>query len=111
MLNNFKISMGKNLSQLFINEQEYGLELFKLWREMVSKNLNIDIKPIHISDDENLDDNIVQLIDMRLEYLNQDGVITELVFNNDSDDDIELFLLKLAYLYDEIYKQECKLND
>ena len=80
------------------------VELFRLWREMISKKLDLDIKPIHISDDINLEDNIVRLIDTQMESLGQDGFIADFTLDND---ELELFLLKLTYLYEEFYKIEC----
>jgi len=107
MLNHIRLSLGNNLAQLFINEQDYMVELFRLWREMISKKLDLDIKPIHISDDKNLEDNIVRLIDTQMESLGQDGFIADLTFDNDNCNELELFLLKLTYLYEEFYKTEC----
>jgi hypothetical protein len=100
MLNHIRLSLGNNLAQLFINEQDYMVELFRLWREMISKKLDLDIKPIHISDDKNLEDNIVRLIDTQMESLGQDGFVADLTFDNDNNDELELFLLKLTYLYE-----------
>jgi len=110
MLNHIRLSLGNNLAQLFINEQDYMVELFRLWREMISKKLDLDIKPIHISDDTNLEDNIVRLIDTQMESLGQDGFIADLTFDTDSDDEITLFLLKLTYLYEEFYELEYKFS-
>ena len=62
MLNNYRISIGKNLADLFVHDQKNTLELFKFYREEMSAYLNIEIEPIHISDDERLKDNIVLLI-------------------------------------------------
>ena len=74
-MNNFRISMGKNLSDLFKNDKEYILELIRLWREMMSVELNYNIEPIEFTYDDTLDNNIVQVIDTRIEtlqYIHQD---------------------------------------
>jgi len=106
MLNNYKISIGKNLADLFINQQEYCLERFKFYREEMSAHLNCDIKPIHISDDERLKDNIVVLI-------NKDDEDEKYIFefNNDLDGELDLLFIKIMYLYKTIYKLENNKND
>jgi len=106
MLNNYRISIGKNLADLFINQQGYCLERFKFYREEMSSHLNYDIKPIHISDDERLKDNIVLLINKNNE---NEKYIFE--FNNDLEGELDLLLIKIMYLYKTIYEEENKLND
>ena len=65
----------------------------------MSAYLNIEIEPIHISDDERLKDNIVLLINK-----NDDFKIYPFEFNK--DDDIELLFIKIMYLYKTIYEEE-----
>ena len=106
MLNNYKISIGKNLADLFINQQGYCLERFKFYREEMSAYLNCDIKPIHVSDDERLNDNIVLLI-------NKDNENEKYIFefNNDLEGEFDLLLIKIMYLYRAIYEEENNKND
>jgi len=106
MINNYKISIGKNLADLFIDQQEYCLEKFKFYREEMSSHLNYDIKPIHISDDERLKDNIVVLINK-----DDENEMYSFEFNNDLDGELDLLLIKIMYMYKTIYEEECKLND
>jgi len=106
MINKFRLSIGKNLADLFINQQEHCLERFKFYREEMSAHLNYNIKPIHISDDERLKDNIVVLINKDDE---DERYIFE--FNNDLDGELDLLLIKIMYMYKTIYEEECKLND
>ena len=105
MINNYKISIGKNLADLFTNQKKYCLERFKFYREEMSAHLNCDIKPIHISDDERLKDNIVLLINKNNE---NEKYIFE--FNNDLEDELELLLLNIMYMYQAIYEDK-KEND
>ncbi len=106
MINNYKISIGKNLADLFTNQQEYCLERFKFYREEMSAHLNYDIKPIHISDDERLKDNIVLLINK-----NNENEIYQFEFDNNLDGELDLLFIKIMYLYKTIYEEENKLND
>jgi len=106
MINNYRLSIGKNLADLFQTNQGYCLERFKFYREEMSAHLNIEIEPIHISDDERLQDYIVLLINK-----NDEDEVYPFEFNNDFDDELDLLLLKIMYLYREIYKQESKRDD
>jgi len=106
MINNYRISIGKNLAGLFINQEKYCLEKFKWFREELSSHLNCEIKPIHISDDERLKDDVVLLINTK-----DENIQYVLNFDNNLEDELLLFLVKLMYLYEEIYKQEYKSND
>lgn len=101
MLNNYRISIGKNLADLFVNDQKNTLERFKFYREEMSAYLSIEIEPIHISDDERLKDNVVLLINKDDEY-----EIYPFEFNNDLEDELDLLLLKIMYLYKTIYEEE-----
>ena len=142
MLNNFKISMGKNLFDLFKNDKEYTLELFRLWRETISSEFNCEIEPIEFTYNQELNDSDVQIIDKRIEdlqflhneikdkkdvpvelieYYNLcsnigdvvklDKMQINLVFDNLKDKGLEWLLTQMTIFYQEIYKQECKLND
>ncbi len=103
MINNYRLSIGENLANLFLNQQEYCLERFKFYREEISAHLNYDIKPIHISDDKSLKDNIVLLINRTNE-----NEAYPFEFDNDLDDELDLLLVKIMYLYKTIYEEEYK---
>lgn len=99
MLNNYRISTGKNLADLFINDQKNTLKLFKFYREEMSAHLNIEIEPIHISDEDNIRDNIVLLI-------NKNDKFEIYPFEFNRNDDIELLFIKIMYLYKTIHEEE-----
>ena len=106
MINTFRLSIGKNLADLFINQQEYCLEKFKYFREEMSAHLNYEIKPIHVSDDERLKDNIVLLVNK-----DDENEIYQFEFNNDLEGELDLLLITIMYLYKTIYEEECKEDD
>ena len=103
MINNYRLSIGKNLTNMFVSQQEYCLQRFKFYREDMSAHLHYEIKPIYISDDERLKDNIVLLINKT-----DENEIYPFEFDNDLDDDLDLLLLKIMYLYKTIYEREYK---
>ena len=96
-------TLSRSTINLFIPNEKL---FFEVLMTLMSAHLNIEIEPIHISDDERLKDNIVLLINK-----NDEDEVYQLEFNNDVDDELDLLLLKLMYLYEEIFKQESKLND
>ena len=89
--------MGKNLSNLFENEKDYTLELIRLWREIISSELNCDIKPIEFIYNEELENYDVQIVDKiidDLQFLHNEikikkDVPKELIDYYNSIDDIE----------------------
>jgi hypothetical protein len=106
MLNNYRISLGQNLAELFNTREDYCMERFKFYREEMSAHLNYEIKPIHISNEANLEDNLVLLINKDYEI-----EVYPFEFNNDLEDELDLLLLKMMYLYKVIYKEKVDKND
>jgi hypothetical protein len=94
-INQLQMKVGREIDRVIHSDDEYFLPRFQRYRDDISKELGIPILPVLPILDEDLGVFQVQLIDL------VDGkLIAEFqVENSLSKDTIEIYLLKLFYIY------------
>jgi len=103
-INQLRMGVGQKIYSLIHSDNEYFLPRFQKFRDDISKEISIPILPILPHLDTNLNDLEVQLIDL------YDGrVISNFKVCNEIDkDSIEIYLLKLFYIYKVLAEEKCK---
>jgi len=94
-INQLKMTVGKKVDELIHSDDAYFLPRFKKFRDSISKEIQTPILPVLPICDTKLDDYQVRLIDLLSGRLISEFEVTQ----NLNKETIEIYLLKLFYIY------------
>ncbi len=105
-INQLKMTVGKKIDELIHSDNEYFMPRFAKHRDAISKEVGIPILPVLPILDEKLGEFQVSLVDLL------DGrVISEFeVCEELSKDTVEIYLLKLFYIYKVLVQEKITSN-
>jgi len=101
-INQLRMSVGKKLYEFIHSDDKYFKPKFQKWRDVVSLDIGVPLLPILPKLDTKLEDFTVVLID-----LIDDRLISKFEVDAEVDkESIELYLLKLFYIYKVLAKEK-----